>query len=142
MRWLALDVGARRVGVAICDAGERVVSALDPLAFSGPQPLAAAVAALVRRWEAEGVVVGMPVTRARQSRGEQRVGAVVAALRGALPLPVETADERGTTAAAESLLAEAGVPRGRWAELVDGVAARLILEGFLSARAAARGGGR
>ena len=53
-------------------------------------------------------------------------------LRQRLGLPVELADERGTTRDAETLLEEAGAPRRRWGELVDGVAARLILERFLS----------
>lgn len=130
---MALDVGARRVGVALCDSQETVVSALEPLAFGGPVALAGAVAALVERWQAEGVVVGMPRTRAGESRGERRVQAVVEALVERLAVPLETIDERGTTAAAESRLAEAGVPPARWRRLVDGVAASIILESFLSA---------
>lgn len=134
MRWLALDIGARRVGVALCSSDEGVVSALDPLPFNGPTGLAASVAALVQRWEAEGVVVGVPLTRGGDSRGERRVGAVVEALVDTLKVAVETFDERGTTAAARTLLAEAGVPRSRWPGLVDGIAARLILESFLESK--------
>jgi putative Holliday junction resolvase len=136
MRWLALDVGARRVGVAVCDDEERVATALAPLPFAGPQALAAAVAALAAEREAGGVVVGVPVTRGGAGRGEARVAAVVAALRERLAVEIATADERGTTAEAERLLAEAGVPRRRWDGLVDGVAARLILETHLAARRA------
>ena len=58
---------------------------------------------------------------------------VVDALREGLVVPVVTCDERGTTRAAEALLEEAGVPRGRWAEAVDSLAARLILEDHLAA---------
>jgi putative holliday junction resolvase len=134
MRWLALDVGARRVGVAVCDADERVATALSPLPFAGAAGLAVAVAALAAEWEIAGIVVGLPVTRAGEGRGEVRVGAVVEALRGRLELPVVTVDERGTTLEAEALLAEAGVPRRRWKELVDGMAARLILEAHLALR--------
>ena len=131
MRWLALDVGSRRVGVAVCDAEERLVSALPALAFAGPERLAEAVAGLVTAREAGGVVVGVPVTRGGEGRGERRVAKVVTSLRGRLAVPVETVDETGTTAAARSLLEEAGVPRRRWPELVDSAAARVILEGFL-----------
>ncbi len=135
MRWLALDVGSRRVGVAVCDADERVASPLRAIEYTGPEGLANAVAALVRTWEAEGVVVGVPVTRSGQGRGERRVAGLVASLRRALAIPVETTDERGTTRAAEELLAAAGVPRRRWPDVVDGVAARLILERHLATRA-------
>jgi putative pre-16S rRNA nuclease len=135
MRWLALDIGSRRVGVAVCDAQERVATALDAFGFAGPEGVAESVAALVRTWEAEGVVVGVPHTRAGGGPGERRVSAVVAVLRTRLEVPVELIDERGTTAAAEGLLAEAGVPHRRWRDLVDSLAARLILESFLAKRA-------
>ena len=76
--------------------------------------------------------MGVPHTRGGVSRGEQRVAVVVAALRSIVTVPIELEDERGTTAAAESLLAEAGVPRRRWPSLVDGLAAKLILESRLA----------
>ena len=138
MRWLALDVGSRRVGLALSDGEERVATPLAAVPFAGPPALAAVIAALVAEREVEGVVVGVPLTRAGQGRGEARVAAVVAALRARLAVPVATADERGTTAEAESLLAEAGVPRRRWPDLVDGVAARLILETHMAARRSGR----
>jgi len=140
MRWLALDVGSRRVGVAVCDAQERVATALDAFAFTGPERVAEEVASLVHTWEAEGVVVGVPRTRSGQGPGERRVSAVVAALRTRLTVAIEVADEWGTTAAAEGLLAEAGVPQRRWRELADSLAARIILEGFLAVRGRGDGG--
>jgi putative Holliday junction resolvase len=134
MRWLALDIGSRRVGVAICDAEERLASSLPVIEYRGPERLTDAVAELVRARGAEGVVVGVPITRAGRGRGEQRVSTVVASLRRRLEVPVETADESGTTSDARSLLAETGVPPRQWPELVDSVAARLILEGYLAER--------
>jgi len=106
----------------------------------GPERVAEEVASLVRTWEAEGVVVGVPRTRSGQGPGERRVRSVVAALQMRLTVAVEVADEWGTTAAAEGLLAEAGVPRRRWRELVDSLAARIILEGFLAMRGRGDGG--
>jgi putative Holliday junction resolvase len=134
MRWLALDVGSRRVGVALCDERESVVTALTAFRYSGPQRAALVVSDLTRKWVVGGVVVGVPQTRGGEGRGELRVRAVVTALRAGLGVEVETADERGTTQEAEQLLAEAGVPRGRWKDLVDSMAARVILEGFLASR--------
>ena len=134
MRWLALDIGSRRVGVAVCDADEQLASPLRAIPYRGPERLADAVAELGEKWAAEGVVVGVPRTRAGGSRGEVRVSSVVAALELRLGIPVETFDESGTSAAAEFLLAEAGVPRRRWQELVDSLAARLILDAHLAGR--------
>jgi putative Holliday junction resolvase len=134
MRWLALDVGSRRVGVAVCDAREQVATALAPFAFTGPEGMAEEVARLVGEWEVGGVVVGVPHTRSGQAPGERRVSTVAAALRVRLAVAVELADESGTTAAARSLLAEAGVPPRRRRALVDSLAARLLLESFLAMR--------
>jgi putative Holliday junction resolvase len=124
----------------VCDAQERVATALEAFAFTAPERVAEEVASLVRTWEAEGVVVGVPRTRSGQGPGERRVRAVVAALQACLTVAIEVADEWGTTAAAEGLLAEAGVPQRRWRELVDSLAARLILEGFLAMRGRGDGG--
>jgi putative holliday junction resolvase len=134
VRWLSLDVGSRRVGLALCDRDERVATALGPVSWAGAAALAATIAGLVAEREVGGVVVGVPMTRGGRGRGEARVAAVVAALRERLSVPVATVDERGTTIEAEQLLAEAGVPRRRWDDLVDGVAARLILENHLAQR--------
>ena len=134
MRWLALDVGSRRVGLAICDRDERVATALNAVPFSGAETLAATVAGIVAEREVGGVVGGVPTTRGGQGRGEARVADVGAALRRCLGVPVATVDECGTTIEAKQLLAEAGVPRRRWDDLVDGVAARLILESHLAQR--------
>jgi putative pre-16S rRNA nuclease len=142
MRWLALDVGSRRVGVAVCDAQEEVATALEAIPFAGPERVAEDVALLVRTWEADGVVVGVPRTRSGQGPGERRIRSVVAALRTHLKVAVEVEDEWGTTAAAEELLAEAGVPRRRWRDLVDSMAARIILEGFLAVRGKGDSGAR
>jgi len=131
MRWLALDIGSQRVGVAVCDDLGRVASALPALEYAGSERLAEAIAELAGARDAGGVVVGVPVTRSGHGPGERRVSKVVAALRERLDVPVETFDETGTTTAARALLEEAGVPRRRWPELVDSTAARLILEGFL-----------
>lgn len=134
VRWLSLDVGSKRVGLAICDAGETVVTTLDAVPYGGPEPLAGIVAALVTEREAGGVVVGVPVTRDGAGKGEARVAAVAAALRQRLAVPVVLVDERGSTREAEALLAEAGAPRRRWESLVDSLAAKLILERHLVGR--------
>jgi putative Holliday junction resolvase len=132
VRWLALDVGARRVGFAVCDAEERVVTALPPLPFHAPTELASTVELLVQERGIGGVVVGVPMTRSGVGRGELRVAAVVAVLRARLAVPVETVDESGTSLEARERLREAGVPWRRWSGLIDGIAAQLILESFLA----------
>jgi putative Holliday junction resolvase len=120
--------------MAVSDSAERVVTALSPLAFVCPTTLAIAVERLASEREIGAVVVGVPLTRKGEGRGEVRVAAVVAALRARLSIPVETEDERGTTQEALARLQEAGVPSRRQRDLVDGVAAQVILESHLAAR--------
>ncbi len=130
MRWLALDLGKKRVGVAICDSRESLATALPPFPWGA---LLETVAAMINEYGVEGIVVGVPSTARGDSLGETRAREAVARL-AELGLPVEREDERGTTAAAKALLRAAGVPRKRWRERVDSLAAQLILESFLERR--------
>ena len=132
MRYLGLDVGDVRIGVALSDETATLASGLLTLERVGPRKDVKAVAALVREHDVGEVVVGMPY-RLDGSVGPQgdKVTAFVEALRRALDVPVGTWDERLTSVAADELLAEAGVRcRDRKARL-DRAAAVLILQGYL-----------
>ena len=136
MRILALDLGRRRVGVAISDPGGRIAHPLAQIEVRGRRDLVAAVARLVAEHGAERVVVGMPLLESGE-RGEQarRTEAAAAALREALPVPVTAWDERFSTSEAEEALKSGGLrPRERKARR-DKVAATLILQAYLDAGA-------
>jgi putative Holliday junction resolvase len=135
-RVMALDVGARRVGVALSDAAGRIAAPHATLANRGVRRLAARIIALCRARQVALVVVGLPV---------QADGAVGAAAR--LPLRVadeiraagiaaELWDESFTSDAARSLLAgNVAARRARAAGVVDRVAAALILQSYLESAA-------
>ena len=98
---LALDYGAARTGVAVSDATGTIARPVGVVRkAASPQGLEE-LRALVREYEAERIVVGMPLTL-RGEHGEQAAAtdAFVAALREAVDVPVETYDERFTTALA------------------------------------------
>ncbi|HPC83505.1 MAG TPA: Holliday junction resolvase RuvX [Thermoanaerobaculaceae bacterium] len=139
MRWLGLDVGAERVGIAMSDPIEVAFIRLPALAFRGPAALAVQVADLCRERGVEAVVVGVPRTASGVGRGGARIGAVLEALRAQLQVPVAEEDEAGSTREAEHRLAAEGVPRGRWPRLVDSVAAEVILQRHLARRGRAAG---
>ena len=133
MRALGLDLGERRIGVAVGDSDGRVATPLTVLERSGDRAADyRAVAALVAEWEAGIVVVGMPYSLdgakgpAAQAAADEavRLGAV-------LDVPVETYDERLTTVIAERRLAEQGLAGQRRRALVDQVAASVILQAWL-----------
>jgi putative Holliday junction resolvase len=138
-RRLGLDVGDARIGVALSDETGTLASGLMTLARVGPRKDVRAVVALVRQHGAGEVVVGLP-RRLDGTLGAQaeKVLAFVAALRQALPVPVETWDERLSTVEAERALKEAGAKARTRKAAVDRVAATLILQGYLDARAAAK----
>lgn len=139
MRWLALDVGTRRIGVATCDADERVVTASAAIPAGSHDHIAAVVGVMVREREIEGIVLGLPVTRGGTGRGERRVHELAGVLSRAVGVQVCLHDERGSTQEADRRLAEAGVPGRRRGGLLDSLAAQIILESFLSQRGGRHG---
>ncbi len=135
MRLMALDVGQRRVGVALSDPEERIAYAHATLRRGN---LTSDLAALAQMVEDEGidlVVVGLPRsldgTLGPQAERIQRFGAVLAER---LAVPVVYWDERLSTVAALRALREAGHSGRAVKGRVDETAAMLILEGYLAYR--------
>ena len=132
---LALDVGERRIGVALSDPAGVVALPLLVIERRGWRPDLARVTALVREYAVEQIVVGYPVTLAHgRSAQTERVERFVARLRRAVPVPVVTWDERLSTAAAERILLAGDLRRARRRRVRDAVAASLILQGYLDRR--------
>jgi putative Holliday junction resolvase len=132
VRYLGLDVGDVRIGVALSDETASLASGLVTLERVGPRKDVKRIAAIVRERDVHEVVVGIP-WRFDGSLGPQgeKVMGFVEALRGGLKVPVATWDERFTTVAADELLAEAGVRRRDRKARIDRAAAVLILQGYL-----------
>jgi putative Holliday junction resolvase len=128
VRILALDHGAARVGVAVCDPTETIAR---PLGVVEPAD-AGAVADLVAEHEAELVVVGLPVSLSGEEGSQAAAAAAFAdELAGKIEVPVEKYDERLTTRLAESSArAGAGAPP-------DALAAAHLLESYLQRRSGA-----
>lgn len=140
MRLLGLDVGDRTIGVALSDESATLASGLPTIRRTGIKKDVKELAELARGREVGGVVVGLPRSL-DGSEGPQarKVLAFVEALKAAVKVPVVTWDERLTTVAAEQALIEGGVSRRRRKDLVDKVAAVLILQTYLDYRKAADG---
>ena len=140
MRALALDVGARTIGLALSDPDGIVATAWETVPRRGE---AADVAELLVRIEAREVgqvVVGLPLELdGREGHRARRVLRLAQVLRERLqarpgaPVEVLTWDERFSTAAAERALIEADVSRKRRKDKIDAVAAQMILQGWLDA---------
>ncbi len=130
---LALDLGRARIGTAISDELQLLAHPLETIA-AGEQSITR-VAQIIREKNADHVVVGIP----RQMSGEIGIAAnqalrFVEKLRGILPCPVVTWDERLTTVAAHRALRDAGKKTRATRGYVDQVAAQMILQGYLDWR--------
>lgn len=139
---LGLDYGERRIGVAASDPLEIAAHGLDTIERTDDESAIERIAALVAERKAELVVVGLP----RNMDGSlgpaaHKVLGFVKRLRTRLPgVPVETTDERLSSAQAHRALSEEGATLQRRAERVDRMAAQLILTRYLNARAYKKGG--
>ena len=136
MRILGLDYGSRRIGVALCDELGMAAQGLATIVRKNRETDLGAISDLVRRHGVERIVVGYPL-RLDGSEGIQceKINRFIRRLEGRLSLPVIRWDETLSTKEAEELLRERGVRPERRRELVDRVAASIILQGYLDATA-------
>jgi len=137
MRYLGLDLGDRRIGMALSDETATLATPLPTFVRVGPRQDLRRIAELVRVHRAAGVVVGLPLNM-DGSRGEQaeKVLGFCEALRARTSVPVLAQDERLTTVEAEEILASRGIPRRDRKARVDALAATLILQEYLDHRRA------
>ncbi len=136
-RYLALDVGSKRIGVAVSD--ELGLTAQPVLTLErrrNQREDLRSIARLCRRFDAKGIVVGNPLTMTGEvSKQAEKVHAFAAELGELSGLPIHLWDERLTTHEAHQLLYEAGHTRQDHRRIVDQVAATLILQSFLDRKA-------
>jgi putative Holliday junction resolvase len=134
-RALGLDLGERRIGVALCDSAGTLATPYEVVQRSGDRRHDhRRIAELVDEAGAEVVVVGLPLSL-DGSVGPAAAGveAEVAELREHLGVPVEVWDERLSTVEAGRRLQTAGVPGRKRRHVIDQVAATVILQSWLDA---------
>lgn len=135
MKILAVDYGDARTGLAVCDRMELLASPVGVITEKGMAKTAEKIAAASREQGAELIVIGLPRNMdgsegARAAKSRKLAGL----LRGAAPTPVELWDERQTTVSAAHILTENGTYGKKRREVLDAVAATVILESYLAYR--------
>ncbi len=135
MRVLALDIGETRVGVAVCDPGERVASPVCVLPASEVLAGAKSFKRVLEDWEPELLLCGLPYTMAGEE-GPQvaRIRAAAIQIGQACDLPLEFADERLSSQEAKRSLREKGLDERAMRGKIDMIAASLFLQAWLDAR--------
>ncbi|MFC1794694.1 Holliday junction resolvase RuvX [Planctomycetota bacterium] len=130
MRYLAIDHGTKRTGLAICDAAETISSPLTVL--HGQKGLLKKIADIVEAENVEAVVLGLPLNMTgTESSQTKLVRKFAEQLKDRLSVPVHLQDERLSSFGAEEKLAPADFTRGKRKKRIDAVAAAEILEAFL-----------
>jgi putative Holliday junction resolvase len=133
MRYLGIDYGNKRTGLAICDAAETMST---PLAvIQGQKNLLPKIQDVVETEEISGVVVGLPLSMDdSQSPQTKRVLSFVEQLKERLQVPVYLQDERLSSFGAEREIAGARLTIEKKKKWLDAIAAATILEAFLQAK--------
>lgn len=139
MRILALDIGEKRVGVAVCDPDERIASPVCVLPAEEVRACSRTFRSLLEDWEPELLLCGLPYTLSGEEGPQaKRVRSFVADMSKTVDIPVEFADERLSSSEAKRSLREKGLSEKAMRGKVDMIAASLFLQAWLDSRNAAK----
>jgi putative Holliday junction resolvase len=132
-RLIGLDLGSRRIGVAVTDTDQTVATGVRVITRSGDRRVDhTAIAALVSEYEAAGVVVGLPLSLSgRTGPAARQVLEEVGQIADAVGVEVATMDERLTSVAAGGSLRAGGRDTRRQRPMVDQTAAALLLQTWI-----------
>lgn len=132
-RLMAIDLGAKRVGVAMSDELLMTVTPLERIERRSWKDLLRRVAALIDDYDARALVIGLPLSLdGTESDAAQEAKRLAENFRKSLSVPVYLQDERLTTAAAESELRSRGVRANEVEKRIDSESAAIILRDFIA----------
>ena len=135
MRYLAVDLGAKRTGIAAGDDVTRLVQPVEVLQVPRGPALMAALAKAVDRHGPDALVLGIPINMdGTEGAAAKDVRAFAAELAACTGLPVHLQDERLTSFEADARMAQSGRTHKQKKELRDALAAAAILEDWLDAK--------
>lgn len=135
VRILALDIGETRVGVAVCDPGERVASPVIVLPAADVLSCAKPFQRVLDDWEPELLLCGLPYTMAgKEGPQAARIRTAAKVISDACGIPHEFTDERLSSQEAKRSLREKGLTEKAMRGKIDMIAASLFLQAWLDAR--------
>lgn len=139
MRYLAIDYGMRRTGLAICDPAETMAFPFDVL--QGQKNLVERIEQVVATEHVDAIVLGLPLNMdGSQGPQAQRVMAFAERLQQHVRVPIHLQDERLSSFGAQEKLLTTGLSKAKQRERLDALAAAEILQAFLEGRKGDSGG--
>lgn len=132
MRYIGLDVGDRRIGIALSDETGMIAGALETYHRKQLQMDIDYIANVCRTHAVQEIVCGLPLhLDGREGEQAQKTRSFMNYLSTVIDLPAHFVDERGTTKRAQGVLLEANMRRNRRKQNIDKLAAVIILQDFL-----------
>ena len=136
MRAVGVDFGSRRIGIAICDSLGTIATPFETIKRVGDRTIEhGRIEEIVLEIGAEIIVIGMPYSLdGSEGPAARLIRSEVKGLRKRLAIPVHTIDERFTTVTAHDLLNRGGTKGSKKRDVVDQVAAAVLLQHWLDSR--------
>ena len=132
-RILALDVGERRIGVALSDLSRTLATPYVTIHATPVTVFFKKLSQIIAREDVMQIVVGLPISlNGQEGPQAQRIRAFIELLRTHVTVPIATCDERYTSAEAERIMIEAGLRPEQRKARIDEVAASIILQDYLT----------
>ena len=134
MRFIGLDIGGRRIGVAVSDPSGLTAQPLTVIIRKDDDKAVSDIIKLAAEYEAEEIVYGVPLETDGDYGAQAELTQDFAIKLKDAGLAVKGHDERYSTAEAERILIDQDVPRRKRRDIVDKIAASIILQGYLDRR--------
>ena len=142
MKIMAVDYGDARTGLAVCDRTEFLASPVGVIEEKSMAKAAEKIVYATREFEVGMVVIGLPLnmdgTEGARAQKSRKLGGILEKI---LDIPIAYWDERGTTKSAAAILSENERYGKKRKQVLDAVAATVILESYLAFRRNASAGG-
>lgn len=131
-RILAIDFGEKRIGLAVSDPLNLLATPLDTLTYDDDKHMINHIVGLVKSCNVSRIVVGYPIGLKQQKTIQtKKVDDFIARLKSVVSTQIIPWDERFTSSEAESILRQKGVKPSENKQLIDQMAARIILQEYL-----------
>jgi putative Holliday junction resolvase len=132
-RLLAVDLGAKRVGIAVSDELRIAVTALERLERRSWKDLLKRVAAIIESYDARALIIGLPLSLdGTKGQAADEAARIAENFRKSLSVPVFLQDERLTSLAAESEMRTQGLDHEEIGRRIDSESAAVILRDFIA----------